>query len=1477
MIDGMVEVMGQKVGDLWHAEGGSGLYPPCSLHALLSIYLLDDISLIDKHSVVLYALLDMVSLADPSTHDKLVLKVQKFSKKFGIPYTVVKQVQGFWLMDHKDFEESMSQILDPFVILDFGRWQHQRIVKSLLYQGESKMAVRYLSIVQPTLSTPEEVKLKLTVLLANGMTAEALEYQRSCQDQTNAQDLLQHIFEACKQTRTVDQLLQLPMTGGEEETLVQFLTSSTDQYCQEVLILHYLQRACYVEAIRLNEKLKQTVMTDASAKARERATARNAIVDGFMSVLTNVQKKLVWESYHCQKKPSVFRKEVKRPQPLSTKVTTRNYNMQSRSSLYADVMNHVEEMEVEENLDTPDGTPEIISRKAFLGTLVTPKINDTLSKLKVQGASALRLLQTPKVERKTPRKSTRSVSTAPTPQSILKVRNLINSATKFDSPDTSSKDISINEPCSDLKLSFSQENMAVSLSVGKPASTKVTHLANANSGQGTPKKLRFAMEDDEDLEPAKTQREPLVLSAKKLRFPDRDSKAGPSKTLGSLTSPKSAMARTPIRPVKDRSPTPESISMSPKNRSKLDKLNRSPRASISEEEENVKNKPQEDIEMEDESFFSPSVPYPGEISAINPMTKEPEVASNPKEMSPTLVLTNFPKGRFTQLKNSPHKASPNKLSVSSLCRSPTVKLSQERTALFSDKEMVKASEEEVSTTTGVKEPIEIDLTMDGDTEEEQAPIQSGQGVEESVDQVKDRTLVSAADSSVDNIQTYAFAPPASTSDMPLMEKRSFQRIRSKHQFTFSPPVQVKSSGQRDEGSSLDISKTAEADSTSEMKTDNNEVFSSLNGKLDSSLDEGIKDKKSRWHRGNLRSQKFKFSPPSTKKSSGKAASSEGADGSFLDTSGKGRTTRTRSQQAKESAKSKRSQKTTKSSKKSASEVESSTEGSEDVQMESSDVPDSEAKSGHEDNNELEQSKSRRGRSRRQKVVNDIESSDMESRALREAMSLENKPSQHSARRGSSRSKSPAKAEVEESEREITPTPRTRGRRKQLKSESSEIEVPVLSIPVLSTPSRRTRKKESEGQQDEVPRTPSRRGRKQQTSESESVVKTPAPSRKGRKVQAKKGEHEKDSESEAKVSEEEKKGEKDEGSEIETKEAVATPSRRGRKKQEVTDNTIEESIINPVSTPSRRSRRKAVEKDIIEQVATPSTPTRRGRRRPTKKEAQPEEEDIVQEDTSESKVEEDRGVEETGGSQVEEEMESQSMEAEEEHGEKLDGDMDDNQAAEEENENNSAASISFTFANPVDVDLDEDSKKELESSFEKANNFYFSPPLTRGLSKRLSIDPDGTTSISSRLSLEPDNLSRPSQRRLSQQGPEVEPPILLPTDNVTPRPPIHENQPIPRRMSLRGSRSQTPEVQEKPKVPRRGASEPPDNPTVAKVRKRGRKKRDPSPVDDVSLIPPIPENEAVETRSLRSKRGASEESNSSQSTTRRGRRKAYKLW
>ena len=55
----------------------------------------------------------------------------------------------------------------PMVRTEFPRWQHKRIIKALLYQGYTKMVLRYITSVRPALTTPEEMKFKLTVLLAN--------------------------------------------------------------------------------------------------------------------------------------------------------------------------------------------------------------------------------------------------------------------------------------------------------------------------------------------------------------------------------------------------------------------------------------------------------------------------------------------------------------------------------------------------------------------------------------------------------------------------------------------------------------------------------------------------------------------------------------------------------------------------------------------------------------------------------------------------------------------------------------------------------------------------------------------------------------------------------------------------------------------------------------------------------------------------------------------------------------------------------------------------------------------------------------------------------------------------------------------------------------------------------------------------------------------------------------------------------------
>ncbi|WAR15663.1 ELYS-like protein [Mya arenaria] len=420
LIDGLVEHIGVK--SVWDREGGTGLYPPPSLHALLSCYLLESSDVLSKHCLVLYVLLDLVSVDSSAEDENFSEKVNGFAKRFHLPATLVKLIQAFWLLDHRDFEESLKLLLDPMVRTEFSRWQHRRIIKSLLYQGDARMALRYISTLKPALTTPEDVKLKLTVLLANGMIESALDYQRKCRDKTNMQDLLAHLFLGCQQTKTVDRLLQLPLTELEESSLVSHLMSSSEPHSQELLVMHYLQRARFVEAVQLNERLKHSIMTEGCPKARERASARNAIVEKYASVLPSVQRRLLFEQTHVPKKNTQWRREIRRPTPLSTKLTHRQSKVTSQSTYIMTIMETLDEIEDNKNDETK---PLDRSAGPFVCTPVTPARRSLRNTTRYVSASCLTLLQTPTVRKVTPRKSRPSLSQAITPQSILKVRNMI--------------------------------------------------------------------------------------------------------------------------------------------------------------------------------------------------------------------------------------------------------------------------------------------------------------------------------------------------------------------------------------------------------------------------------------------------------------------------------------------------------------------------------------------------------------------------------------------------------------------------------------------------------------------------------------------------------------------------------------------------------------------------------------------------------------------------------------------------------------------------------------------------------------------------------------------------------------------------------------------------------------------------------------------------------------------------------------------
>ncbi|XP_077998282.1 protein ELYS-like [Glandiceps talaboti] len=488
LIDGIVSQLGQPLYSLWlKEEGGTGRYPPPSLHAVLDMYLLEGGDLLMEHCIVTYLLLDIAGSKQDQVID--VERMKKFPKSFCLPLRVIKLIQGFWLLDHKHFEEALTMLLDPMITTALAPWQHSRVIKAFLYQGHSEKALQYIRTKQPALENLDDVKLYLTVLLTKGLTAEAFLFQRQYRDQDNAEELLHHLFLGAQQTKTVDNLLKLPFSQLEESALSSYLKESTEANSKELLVMHHLQRARYVEAIRMNESLKHSLMSESDGRARDRASARNAIVDSYARLLPQVQRKMAFGPEQKLKQLTVTRREVIRPKPLST-VVHRVHSGQPIS--YATMLNAVLD-KISEARSRPrvDETPTkkrlsnitsgIAESEPFVGTPLTPQskgipsenrslVYPTVSypedtpQLKVtsptkhksfgsphqmtvtdlltpttmidrmkrhtvdyRGAAALSLLQTPPVKRRTVGSFRRAEKAIPqqTPQSILKVKKTI--------------------------------------------------------------------------------------------------------------------------------------------------------------------------------------------------------------------------------------------------------------------------------------------------------------------------------------------------------------------------------------------------------------------------------------------------------------------------------------------------------------------------------------------------------------------------------------------------------------------------------------------------------------------------------------------------------------------------------------------------------------------------------------------------------------------------------------------------------------------------------------------------------------------------------------------------------------------------------------------------------------------------------------------------------------------------------------------
>ncbi|XP_055864357.1 protein ELYS-like [Biomphalaria glabrata] len=470
LIDELVECQGPAVKNLWESLGGDGCYPPSSMQGIVSMYLLDEISVELKHAITLYLLQDLAAL-DKTEAGRSSLA--SFVERFILSPSLVHQVQGLWFIDHKDFEEGVRHLANPTVHEELCQnWKHISIVNTLLAQSEGLAATRFLHTKCVLNGSPQEQQLYISVLIDNKQLNQALEYMRVCQHDKNFADLMFHLLNECQKYKLLGHLLQHHLTEQEEYFLEQYLRRKGEPHSLEPLFLYYLHHSRFLQAYQLNEDMKRMDKMDAMSGSYDRAITRNKLMEAYLRVLPEATKKLLLEK-KAVSKPVLKRFECVRPKPLSTVVRNVDHSAMSRSNFVLALMDKIQEAkdmchraesqpkeEVEETQKVKDSEVEMpllrTPRPTRTSTLrasevIYPEINQsplpsnplsvvkrkTLSMLENENLNGnvslhqltmecLQLLQTPTRSqlKKSPGFSSKGPLHIKTPQSILKVRNL---------------------------------------------------------------------------------------------------------------------------------------------------------------------------------------------------------------------------------------------------------------------------------------------------------------------------------------------------------------------------------------------------------------------------------------------------------------------------------------------------------------------------------------------------------------------------------------------------------------------------------------------------------------------------------------------------------------------------------------------------------------------------------------------------------------------------------------------------------------------------------------------------------------------------------------------------------------------------------------------------------------------------------------------------------------------------------------------
>lgn len=233
----------------WEQESGErnygGNYPPPSLQSLLrscltDCYYPDSNEMENKHQIIIYLLMDLVTLLQGSCPgvDQLI----KYPSAFKLSPSLIKLTHALWFLDHEDYQGFLDTMTGQLVSeSDIKDWHHRLVMRTLLRSSQNKMALVYLRVRKPPLSSIDDQGTAISLSVEHGLLQSAFHRRPA----SHYSQLLIKFFRACQAHGKLNDILHLALDNEEEEAFVNYLEG---EKCEDTRLLYYLQRCRYNEA-----------------------------------------------------------------------------------------------------------------------------------------------------------------------------------------------------------------------------------------------------------------------------------------------------------------------------------------------------------------------------------------------------------------------------------------------------------------------------------------------------------------------------------------------------------------------------------------------------------------------------------------------------------------------------------------------------------------------------------------------------------------------------------------------------------------------------------------------------------------------------------------------------------------------------------------------------------------------------------------------------------------------------------------------------------------------------------------------------------------------------------------------------------------------------------------------------------------------------------------------------------------------------